>query len=78
MLVLNLTNFEARSGIIVVKPGLSLLLQTLLSLSKLALLASSEEEKNDKVRKLNEQLHHIEVQQSLPTEILEVGWSVRW
>ena len=51
--------------------------QTLLSLSKLALLASSEEEKNDKVRKLNEQLHHVEVQQSLPSEVLEVGGSVR-
>ena len=47
-----------------------------MSLSKLALLASSEEEeegeKEEKVRRLNDQLHHIAVQQSLPEEILEV------
>ena len=50
--------------------------QTLLSLSKLALLASSEEEKGEKVRQLNDQLHHIAVQQSLPVEILEVRMGV--
>lgn len=50
--------------------------QTLLSLSKLALLASSEEEKEEKVRQLNDQLHHIAVQQSLPVEILEVRMGV--
>ena len=46
-----------------------------MSLSKLALLASSEDEegeKEEKVRRLNDQLHHIAVQQSLPEEILEV------
>ena len=46
-----------------------------MSLSKLALLVSSEEEegeKEEKVRRLNDQLHHIAVQQSLPEEILEV------
>ena len=47
-------------------------IQTLLSLSKLALLASGEEDKEERVKQLNDQLHHIEVQQSLPVEILEV------
>ena len=48
-------------------------LQTLLSLSKLSLLASGEDEKEDKVQRLNDQLHHIEIQQSLPMDVLEVG-----
>ena len=47
-------------------------LQTLLSLSKLSLLASGESEKEKKVKKLNDELHHIRVQQSLPSDILEV------
>lgn len=51
----------------------SLLPQTLFSLSKLALLASSEDDKEVKVQQLNDELHHIQVQQSLPTDVLEVG-----
>ena len=47
-------------------------IQMLLSLSKLSLLASGEEDKEERVKQLNDQLHHIEVQQSLPVEILEV------
>lgn len=52
-----------------------------MSLSKLALLASGEEEegeKEEKVKRLNDQLHHIAVQQSLPEEILEVFENGTW